>query len=105
MKKLLAESVIEEIFLRSWWVLFILFLCFGLYEHEHKKRNETSAVLTAQKNEIQYKKIKALENHDYLLTQINSQADPAWIELVLMKKLGLVPEGQTKIFFQKSTVL
>src|ERR1700733_1065606 len=98
----LGERVVEEIFFRSWWVTLILILCFGFYEHEHKKRNETSAILTAQKNELQYKKIKAIENHDDLLMAINSQTDPDWIELILMKKLGLVPEGQTKIFFQKS---
>lgn len=35
-----------------------------------------------------------------LLLQINSQSDPAWVELILMKGLGLVPEGQTKAVFE-----
>lgn len=34
-----------------------------------------------------------------LLREIASQNDPSWIELVLMDKLGLVPEGQTKVHF------
>lgn len=93
-------ELIAKFFLRSWWTILILLLCFGFYEHEHKKRQEISSILTAQKNELQNKKINALERHDSLLMQINSQTDPAWIELVLMKKLGLVPEGQTKIFFK-----
>lgn len=33
------------------------------------------------------------------MLEINSQSDPAWVELMLMKNLGLVPEGQIKVFF------
>ena len=36
---------------------------------------------------------------EYLTRQINSQSDPAWIEMVMKKELGLVPEGQVKIYF------
>lgn len=101
MGQILGERIVEEVFLRSWWVILVLLLCFGFYEREHKKRNGISAVLNAQKNELQHKRTKALEKNEYLLMQINSLADPAWTELILIKELGLVPEGQTKIFFQK----
>ena len=42
-----------------------------------------------------------LEEKEDLKLQINSQKDPAWIELTLMKGLGLVPEGQLKVYFTK----
>jgi hypothetical protein len=35
-----------------------------------------------------------------LLLTINSQSDPAWIELVLFRELGLVPEGAAKVWFK-----
>lgn len=44
--------------------------------------------------------LKSLEiQKEYLTRQINSQSDPAWIEMVMKKELGLVPEGQVKIYF------
>ena len=54
-----------------------------------------------QHNDLLKKKKLALEKQKGLLRQINSQNDPAWIELMLMKEMGLVPEGQTKVFFTK----
>lgn len=44
----------------------------------------------------------ASAEREELLRQIQSQSDPEWIELVLMKRLGLVPEGQTKVYFEKT---
>jgi hypothetical protein len=35
-----------------------------------------------------------------LVLQIQSSSDPAWIELVLKRELGLIPEGQTKVVFK-----
>jgi len=37
--------------------------------------------------------------HRELLEEIASQEDPAWIERVLIRRLGVVPEGQTKVVF------
>lgn len=34
-----------------------------------------------------------------LLLQLNSREDEAFIELTLMRRLGLVPEGQRKVHF------
>jgi hypothetical protein len=41
-----------------------------------------------------------LEQKDLQL-QISSQNDPAWVELTLMKQLGVVPDGQRKVYFKK----
>jgi len=42
----------------------------------------------------------SLENQreDYVL-RINSHSDPSWIELILKKELGVVPEGHIKVHF------
>lgn len=43
----------------------------------------------------------AMEEQEDLLLQIESQSDPAWIELLIKKYLGMVPSGQTKVYFDK----
>lgn len=49
---------------------------------------------------LKQEKEKAIQKQNKLLLTINSQSDPAWVELVLFKELGLIPEGDTKIWFQ-----
>ena len=98
MKKI--EWIIEECFLKSWWVILILLLCFAFSEQQTHKRHQVSAQLSSQMNELKREKVIAQERHNRLLMEIKSQSDPAWIELVLMKELGLVPEGQTKVLFK-----
>lgn len=64
----------------------------GSQKHEYAKLNEQWNLLQKEKDRL------LLEQNDLRL-QVNSQSDPAWVELTLMRKLGLVPEGQTKVFF------
>jgi len=40
------------------------------------------------------------KNEDYHL-RLASQSDPAWIEMILMRDLGVVPEGFLKVHFKK----
>ncbi len=72
-----------------------------LYEQVVRKRDRDYAKLSEHLVELKLQKIKALKIHEELALQMNSESDPAWIELVLMRELGLVPEEQTKIFFQQ----
>jgi hypothetical protein len=54
---------------------------------------------------LQHEKTEALYVQNELQREIASQDDESWIELVLMQKLGLVPEGQIKVHFvRKNTV-
>lgn len=39
------------------------------------------------------------ERNKQLIAQSRSQSDPQWIELVLIRELGLVPEGHKKVHF------
>jgi hypothetical protein len=82
-----------------WWVVLFILICLMAYEHSANNKNKESIFLLVQLKELQVEKENALMVHDELLRQINSQSDPAWIELSLMKVLGLTPEGQTKVFF------
>lgn len=51
--------------------------------------------------ELKRDKIEANQLNEKLLKQINSQSDPAWVELTLIKVLGLIPENHRKIYFQQ----
>lgn len=82
-----------------WWTI-----CFGLislilFEQAMKRRNQDYALLLERKQYWQKEKEQALLLQEKLLQQVNSESDPDWIELILMKQLGLNPEGYVKVFF------
>ncbi|MCH9627178.1 MAG: hypothetical protein S4CHLAM2_08130 [Chlamydiales bacterium] len=93
------SRLFEEIILKSWWtILFFLLCCFAYDQaYRHKLREETrlQKKLLSLEGEI----AAAQEKQDDLKLQIASQEDEAFIEMILMRKLGLVPEGQTKVHF------
>ena len=70
-----------------------------LYEEGLKKRDVLYQQLTDQQRILKREKGEALQRRENLQRQINSQSDLNWVELTLMKGLGLVPEGQQKVYF------
>ena len=86
--------------IRSWWVILFSLVCFALYEHAVKKEESDYAKLHEHLTTLQVAKKEGLKIQNTLLLQVNSESDPAWIELTLMQRLGLVPEGYTKVFFK-----
>lgn len=89
-----------NILTRWWWVALFSLICLLAFEHVADKKNKEREILLSQLQKLQSEKNIALEIHEELLRQINSQSDPAWIELTLMKVLGLTPDGQTKAFIK-----
>ena len=98
-------KAIESILFRSWWLILFCLACLGAYECSLQKWSADYKALKSQKTHLQNEKEKALMLQKKLQRQINSSSDPAWIELTLMKVLGLVPEGQIKVFIPSSTEL
>lgn len=92
----------EQFFKKSWWVILFGLVCYMLLEQGLKVRNQEYAKLQAQYVELEHQKKAMLSLQQKLLLEINSQSDPDWVELVLMKGLGVVPEGQIKVFFDHS---
>jgi len=90
---------IETLFLENWWIiLFCLITSIALEVGLHRESTAYSQ-LNAQYTALLNEKDETQAQQDRLQRQINSQSDAAWIELTLMKGLGLVPEGQTKVLF------
>lgn len=93
------QKFVQCVFIQSWWVIAFILICAILYEHGLKERDTLYLQLTDQWLSLQKEKQAALFKQQNLQLQINSQSDLAWIELTLMKGLGLVPEGQQKVYF------
>lgn len=94
----------EKALINSWWVTVFIIVCYLCYEHGLAQKNNDFMKLESQHNELLKDKAIAEIERDKLQLQINSQSDPDWIELTLMKGLGLVPEGQIKVFFTEQEV-
>lgn len=93
------QKFIHCVFIRSWWVIAFILICAMIYEHGLKERDALYQQLTDQWLSLQKEKQEALHQQQNLQLQINSQSDLAWVELTLMKGLGVVPEGQQKVYF------
>lgn len=94
--------IFDQLFRRSWWVILFGIISYMLLEQGMKIRNREYAKLQAQYIELEKQKKEALALQERLMLEINSQSDPAWVELALMKGLGVVPEEQIKVFFDYS---
>ncbi len=90
---------IQHFVYRSWWMFLFIGTCVGIYSHAMHKKHEVYASLEKHLIDLQQQKESLLLIREDLLAQIQSQSDPAWIELTLMKGLGVVPEGQQKVYF------
>ena len=92
---------IENFILHTWVTALFSLLCFMAFEHAMKNRELNYLKLLNQREDLLQEKENALELQTGLLLQVNSESDPAWIELKLMEKLGVAPEGYKKIFFSQ----
>ncbi|HKZ00005.1 MAG TPA: hypothetical protein VJ112_02445 [Rhabdochlamydiaceae bacterium] len=95
------EKACETLVFRSWWMFLFLALCFLVYSHAMHKKDQAYRELENYLANLKTEKDILLQDRDDLLLQVGSQSDPSWIQLMLMKGLGVVPEGQVKVYFTK----
>lgn len=86
---------------RSWWVIAFCAVTGMLQFHFLKEKTNRVQILTQRLEEMEKEKWLALQKRDDLHLRIASQNDPAWIELILMRDLGVVPEGFLKVHFKR----
>lgn len=82
----------------SWTILFIA-LSSAVYFQKSGKRDAAISELTCRLQEMEKRKALVCQERDELQLRLQSQSDPAWIEMVLMRDLGVVPEGWIKVRF------
>jgi Tfp pilus assembly protein PilN len=92
---------IEKILYQHWWFFLILFLFFVVYRVAIKKKQDEISFLTSRIQELQVQKEQKTQQKEDLISRIEAQNDPAWIEQVLKKEIGVVPDGQMKVHFSK----
>lgn len=95
------KNFTETLFIRCWWVILFCLLCAFFYEQGRKRidgeyRNLHNQLIKAQT--VRNQKLRIRED---LMLKVNSQSDPDFVELLLMKELGVVPEGHLKFFFSE----
>ncbi len=93
------SRLFEEIVLKSWWVILFLFLATFAYEQASFSKAQEKKNLLEELRTLELAKKVAENRQDELQVQIESREDSRWIEMVLMRGLGLVPEGAIKIHF------
>lgn len=90
-----------ELLKRNWWMITFLCLVALFFWQNSRKTYFIAADLQDRLANILEEKRLVMVERDDLLLQIQSQCDPEWVELVLMRRLGLIPEGQTKVYFER----
>lgn len=86
---------------KSWWVILFSCVTVVLYSQCLKEKKAALRELRFRLEEMEKEKILTLQEREDLQARISSQEDPAWIELILMRDLGVVPEGFLKVHFSK----
>ena len=86
--------------LKNWWVIVFVLMAWGLYLQAIHKKNRLVVKLEEKVHMIEKARALAEAEKEELLLRTQSQDDPEWMELVLKEKLGVVPEGQTKVVFE-----
>lgn len=95
------SRLFEELVVKSWWTILFFLICFFAYDQAAGRREREEQKLRIKLQQLTLAKVEALSLQERLKREMASQEDDHWIELVLMQKLGLVPEGQTKVHFLK----
>jgi hypothetical protein len=86
---------------RTGWMVAFVAICGAVYLHAIRQKDRSYQALSKQLKDLEAQKIAISEEHQELVLQIQSESDPAWVEMCLKRNLGLVPEGQVKVYFQK----
>jgi hypothetical protein len=97
------ESFVREGLVRSWWVYLFALICYGCYEFMNGQQQNLLAGLRGRLREHEVLIATENERQAELRLQLASQEDPAWLELVLKRCLGVVPSDQTKVYFYSAT--
>ena len=84
---------------KSLCTLFIFSISYLVYNQAIERKCTLLRDLQAKKSSLADEKVQLVERRRELLLELASCDDPAWVELSLMRKLGVVPEGQVKVHF------
>ena len=84
-----------------WWTAAVCLFIAGIYGQGMKKQRASLREVTLRLSEIEHETLLAMEEKENLSLRLASQSDPAWIELVLLRQMGVVPDGFLKVHFKR----
>lgn len=97
--KYIRKVTFQE-FCHSWWVILILILIGMLYVKTHQLKKEKILYLTNCLIQLETDKMVASLEKQRLLSDIQSLEDPDYVEMLLIQKMGVVPEDTVKVRFK-----
>ncbi len=83
----------------SGWFFLLLAAAALFYLYAIRQKSHLYSEMSVKLHELEKQKKDALAAQADLRLQIQSQSDPAWVEMVLKRNLGMVREGQVKVYF------
>ena len=86
---------------KNWWAFPFLSLLSVFYFHFYNQKKTAVKDLSFRLEKMEKQRMLALNTQEDLALRIASQDDPAWIEMILIRDLGVVPEGFLKVHFKK----
>lgn len=93
----------DDFLIKSWWVWAFAIVCFSLYEQSAMKLEKEMVLLDGQIASLEKKIFDAKKTQGDLKLQVESFNDSASIERTLIRALGLVPEGYTKVYYREAS--
>ncbi len=88
-------------FAKEWgWVALFVFASYYTFFQVRSELDKEKNLLLKKFQEIEQLTVAALDLQEELELCLQSQSDPEWVKLALKKKLGVVPHGQTKVYFK-----
>lgn len=90
----------DLIIVRSWWMILVILCCLMIFDLTIRHKVDTYQTLQKKEETLKTQLSAANFLKSSLKEEIASFDDPCWMEMVLMRNLGLIPEGETKIVFE-----
>jgi hypothetical protein len=91
-------------FFRASWLVFVTaIVCFSFYEKATKPLIKEYARLEEVEKHFKLAIQKNRTKQEDLSIQVAYQDTPEWVEELLISRLGVIPEGYTKVYYKKAT--
>ncbi len=100
-KKNISNAASGNLMNRFWWIGGFCLFCTTWYCHAASRRDAALEEVSFRLQEMEKEKLLASQEQEDLQLRLQSESDPAWVEMILMKELGVVPEGWVKVHFKK----
>ena len=81
------------------FLIVFTFISLGCYGFASQQKEARYHELNQIVYELECQKEEAKREQELLTLRLNSLSDPEWVQMLLMRDLGVLPDGQIKIVF------